>query len=125
MSGEDPWAETPRVNVLLLGSDSGVGRTGTRTDSMIVASIDTKTGHTVLISLPRNLERVPLPASSPLRNVYPSGSYGRPTCLHQAANDECMLNAIWTEADTYKQEHPSAYAGEQSAGRVRDPPGDQ
>lgn len=117
VTGEDPWAETPRVNVLLLGSDSGVGRTGTRTDSMIVASIDTKTGHTVLISLPRNLERVPLPASSPLRNVYPSGSYGRPTCLHQAANDECMLNAIWTEADTYKQEHPSAYAGEQSAGR--------
>lgn len=117
VAGDDPWAETPRVNVLLLGSDSGVGRTGTRTDSMIVASIDTKTGHTVLISLPRNLERVPLPASSPLRNVYPSGSYGRPTCLHQAANDECMLNAIWTEADTYKSNHPNAYPGEPSAGR--------
>ncbi|GAA1991141.1 hypothetical protein GCM10009817_36540 [Terrabacter lapilli] len=117
VSGDDPWAETPRVNVLLLGSDSGVGRTGTRTDSMIVASIDTKTGRTVLISLPRNLERVPLPADSPLRNVYPSGAYGRPTCLHQASNDECMLNAIWTEADTYKANHPTAYPGQPSPGR--------
>ena len=58
--GEDPWADTPRVNILLLGSDAGVGRDGTRTDSMIVASTDTKTGRTVLISLPRNLQRVPL-----------------------------------------------------------------
>ena len=55
--GDDPWAEQARVNLLLLGSDAGVGRVGTRTDSMIVASIDTKTGHTTLISLPRNLER--------------------------------------------------------------------
>src|SRR6476619_2101624 len=115
--GDDPWADQARVNVLLLGSDAGVGRTGTRTDSMIVASIDTKTGRTVLISLPRNLERVPLPADSPLRNVYPSGAYGRPTCLHQASNDECMLNAIWTEADTYKSNHPTAYPGQPSPGR--------
>jgi LCP family protein required for cell wall assembly len=116
VEGDDPWAETPRVNILLLGSDAGVGRTGTRTDSMIVASIDTKTGRTALISLPRNLERAPIPASSPLRKVYPSGVYGRPTCLR--GPHECLLNAIWAEADEFKASHPEAYAGQASAGRV-------
>ena len=38
---EDPWGGRDRVNVLLLGGDGGVGRTGVRTDSMILASIDT------------------------------------------------------------------------------------
>src|SRR6478736_6976718 len=79
--GSDPWADQSRVNILLLGSDAGVGRTGTRTDSMIVASIDTKSGRTALISLPRNLQRVPLPKSSPLRGLYPRGTYGRPVCI--------------------------------------------
>ena len=38
----DPWRDTPRVNLLLMGSDAGTGRVGTRPDSMIVASIDTQ-----------------------------------------------------------------------------------
>ena len=65
----DPWANTPRVNLLLLGSDAGDDRIGVRTDSMMVASIDTKTGDTVLFGLPRNLERVPFPASNPLSTL--------------------------------------------------------
>jgi len=111
--GDDPWADQARVNVLLLGSDAGVGRTGTRTDSMIVASIDTKSGRTALISLPRNLERVPLPKSSPLRGLYPSGTYGRPVCFREQKdpNDQCMLNAVWTEVDQYRQDHPGTYTG--------------
>ena len=32
VEGEDPWADTPRVNIVLLGSDAGVGRIGTRMD---------------------------------------------------------------------------------------------
>jgi LCP family protein required for cell wall assembly len=119
VEGKDPWAETPRVNILLLGSDAGVGREGTRTDSMIVASVDTKTGRTVLISLPRNLMRVPIPKDNPLHNKYPNG-YGVPYCDRGA--NECMLNAIWTEADEYKAAHPDAWPGEASPGRtsVRD-----
>lgn len=111
--GEDPWADQARVNILLLGSDAGVGRTGTRTDSMIVASIDTKTGRTALISLPRNLQRVPLPKTSPLRGLYPSGVYGRPVCFREQKdpNDQCMLNAVWTEVDQYRQDHPGSYTG--------------
>ena len=117
--GEDPWADTPRVNILLLGSDAGVGRDGTRTDSMIVASTDTKTGRTVLISLPRNLQRVPLPETSKLRDWWPSGTYGVPRCPRQErdANDPCMLNAIWSEADQFRQEHPNAYPSDDVPGR--------
>lgn len=117
--GKDPWAETPRVNILLLGSDAGVGREGTRTDSMIVASVDTKSGRTVLISLPRNLMRVPIPEDNPLYEKYPDG-YGVPSCDRGA--NECMLNAIWTEADEYKAANPEAWPGEESPGRasVRD-----
>ncbi|MGI8459138.1 MAG: LCP family protein [Propionibacteriaceae bacterium] len=69
----DPWANTPRVNVLLLGGDAGSDRTGTRTDTVIVASIDTSTGNTVLISLPRNTARMPFPKDSPLHKYYPHG----------------------------------------------------
>ncbi len=115
VEGADPWAATPRVNILLLGSDAGVGREGTRTDSMIVASIDTKTGRTVLISLPRNLMRVPIPTSNPLHNKYPNG-YGVPYC--ERGLNECMLNAIWAEADEYKAANPSSFPGEPSPGRA-------
>lgn len=49
-----------RLNVLLLGGDADVHRPGVRTDSMTLASVDTRTGTTVLISLPRNLQHVPV-----------------------------------------------------------------
>ncbi|MFQ5522587.1 MAG: LCP family protein [Acidimicrobiia bacterium] len=43
-----------RTNILLLGGDAGPGRSGIRTDSIIVASIDPTSGTTALFSLPRN-----------------------------------------------------------------------
>ncbi len=90
----DPWAATPRVNVLLMGGDSGADRTGVRPDTMIVASIDTKTGDTVLISLPRNLQHVPFPPGTPQAAAFPNGFY----CYNAqaGANTECLLNALWT-----------------------------
>ena len=69
----DPWAGKPRLNVLLLGGDAGPGRIGTRTDTVILASINTKTGDTALFSLPRNAERMPFPSRSPLHKRYPYG----------------------------------------------------
>lgn len=69
----DPWKNKPRVNVLLLGGDAGADRWGTRTDTVILASIDTRSGDTVLISLPRNTARMPFPESSPLHEYYPNG----------------------------------------------------
>ena len=70
---KDPWANTPRLNILLLGADDGAGREGTRTDTVMVASIDTKTGDTKLISLSRNFMRMPFPEDSPLHKFYPTG----------------------------------------------------
>lgn len=75
-TADNPWAGRPRVNILLLGGDGGVDRQGVRTDSMIVASVDTETGNTVLFSLPRNLEDAPFPAGSALARAYPSGFTG-------------------------------------------------
>jgi LCP family protein required for cell wall assembly len=69
----DPWADKPRLNVLLLGGDAGAGRTGTRTDTIILASIDTRTGDTTLFSLPRNTGRMPFPKKSALSEYYPDG----------------------------------------------------
>lgn len=94
----DPWADTPRVNVLLIGSDAGPDRQGVRTDSMIVASINTHTGDTVLISIPRNLEGVPIPADNPLHKLYPNG--------YRCPDHSCLMDAIWRLADT---QHPDLF----------------
>jgi polyisoprenyl-teichoic acid--peptidoglycan teichoic acid transferase len=69
----DPWETKPRLNILLLGGDAGRGRVGTRTDTIILASIDTKTGNTTLFSLPRNTANMPFPLTSPLRRYFPNG----------------------------------------------------
>ena len=73
----DPWAKKPRLNLLLLGGDAGKGRTGTRTDTVIVASIDTKTGNTTLVSLPRNTGRMPFPHDSPAARLLPERLHRR------------------------------------------------
>lgn len=43
-----------RINLLLLGGDAGPGRSGLRTDTMIVASIDSDSGEVALFGIPRN-----------------------------------------------------------------------
>lgn len=97
------WADEPRVNILLLGSDASDTRVGVRTDSMMVASIDTATGDTVLFGLPRNLEQVPFPASNPLSTLYPDG---------YDCGDECLLNGVWTLAT----EHADLFPGDDNPG---------
>ncbi len=89
-AAQDPWADKPRLNILLLGGDSGKGRTGTRTDTVILASIDTKTGDTTLFSLGRNTANMPFPKGSPLRRYYPNGfSNGN------GSDQEFALNAMY------------------------------
>lgn len=90
----DPWAEKDRLNVLVLGGDSGTGRSerlGMRTDTVIVASIDTKSGATTLFSLPRQTARMPFPKDSPLHKYYPNGFYDG----SNPANAEYFLNAMY------------------------------
>lgn len=55
------WDGYERLNVMLLGSDAGVGRTGTRTDTIILVSIDPESGDVAMFSVPRNLTEAPLP----------------------------------------------------------------
>jgi LCP family protein required for cell wall assembly len=90
-TAEDPWAGQDRVNVLLLGGDGGEGRTGVRTDTVILASIDTKSGNTLLFSLPRNLMYAEFPDDSPLHDLYPEG-YGRGSSEDPGF---FMLNAVY------------------------------
>lgn len=55
------WTGYERLNVLLLGSDAGVGRIGTRTDTIILVSVDPHNGDVAMFSIPRNLTEAPLP----------------------------------------------------------------
>ncbi|WP_309232854.1 LCP family protein [Blastococcus sp. TML/C7B] len=84
----DPFGDKERINVLLLGGDGGEGRDGVRTDTVIVASIDTDDGETTLFSLPRNLEDLPFPESSPLADLYPDG-------FDAGSESESLLNAVY------------------------------
>lgn len=86
-SGKDPWAGTERVNVLLVGSDAGPDRDGIRPDSLMVASVDTQTGETVLFGIPRNLQNIPFSDSNPLKKKYPEGF----NC-----GDQCLMEMVWT-----------------------------
>lgn len=92
------WDGLERLNVLLIGSDVGPDRTGIRTDTMIVVSVDPQTGDAAMISLPRNLHSLPLPEG-----------FG--------PDDDChcfpdLLNALWWDAVN----HPDRYPGEGDPG---------
>ncbi|MDR1265490.1 MAG: LCP family protein [Propionibacteriaceae bacterium] len=69
----DPWGNKPRLNVLFLGYDRGIGRTedtGGLTDTIMLASIDTASGNTVLVSVPRETAKMPFPDDSPLSQEF-------------------------------------------------------
>ncbi len=90
----DPWKNKPRLNFLILGGDSGNDRSSTlgdRTDTVIVASVDTHTGATTLITLPRNAAHMPFPTDSPLHKYFPNGFYDGVN----SANAEYLLNAMY------------------------------
>ncbi|MFD3404413.1 LCP family protein [Kribbella sp. NPDC058693] len=91
---KDIWTQLPRLNVLLLGADDGDDRQGTRTDTVMVASIDTKTGNTSLISLTRNFMRMPFPADSPLHKIYPTGFWD-PSIDPRKEQSEFYLDAMY------------------------------
>jgi polyisoprenyl-teichoic acid--peptidoglycan teichoic acid transferase len=67
-----PPPGSTRINVLLLGGDAGPGRSGLRTDSMNLVSIDPDTGDAAIIGIPRNLRNAPMPDGA-LRDRFPDG----------------------------------------------------
>ena len=88
----------PRWNVLLLGSDAGPDRTGARTDTMMVASVDTRTAATTLIGLPRNIQYAPFPPGSPMAARFPDGFHDP----RSPTSGDYLLNNV----AQYGAEHP-------------------
>lgn len=103
----DVWANKPRLNILLLGGDTTAERIATikdrpiLTDTIMVASIDTKTGSMVLVQIPRNMAKTPFPAGTKLHTYYPRGFQGGPG----ADPAEYFANAIWNNVP---KSHPDA-----------------
>ncbi len=96
-----------RYNIMLLGGDAGPDREGMRPDSMSIVSVDAATGQAVTIGLPRDLDPVPFPASSPMHELYPDGYGYQDHC----DVDVCQLNSIYTEVELYKPKlYPKAAA---------------
>ena len=86
------WDGQERLNVLLLGGDAGPGRRGVRTDTIIVASLEPKTGHAALFSVPRNMARVPFPEQL---DVWECDCFPG------------IINALWK----YGTDHPEKFSG--------------
>ncbi|TDC60474.1 LytR family transcriptional regulator [Actinomadura sp. GC306] len=100
VDADDPFDGQARVNILLLGGDAAEERSGVRTDSMTVASVDTETGDTVLLSLPRNLEGFQLPPG-PARDRFPYGFTG----------DGPQTPGLLNEVFQYAEDHPDVVPG--------------
>ena len=97
-----------RYNILLMGGDAARDRFGLRPDSMSVLSIDAVTGSTVNIGIPRNLQRAPFVAGSPMAKVWPQG---------YNCGDVCLINAIYKDTtDNHSDLYPEAEKHGSTAG---------
>ena len=83
------WDGTERVTFLLLGIDSGVGRSEALTDTILAVSIDPVAGTAVMVSVPRDTGFVPLPD----RSIYADGVY--PSKINQLSTDANKDPARW------------------------------
>ncbi|MFI0422792.1 LCP family protein [Spongiactinospora sp. 9N601] len=104
---EDPWNGRDRVNFLLVGGDAAGNRTGVRTDSMTVASVDVKTGNTVMFSLPRNMQHVRFPPHSPLGKRFPNGFFAE-------LPNGGLLNEVWQ----FAEDNPQVMGGKHQGPRA-------
>ena len=92
------WARDGRLNLLLIGADSGPGRWSLRTDTMILLSVDVESGRAALFGFPRNLRNVPLAPEAV--GAYPNGRFPD------------LLNALYVRAGEY----PNAFPGGENRG---------
>jgi LCP family protein required for cell wall assembly len=88
-----------RYNILLLGGDAGPDRLGLRPDSISVASVDATKGATVIIGVPRNLERASFSEGSPLYGPFPDG---------YDCGDLCLISYLYTYGEEHPELHPDA-----------------
>jgi LCP family protein required for cell wall assembly len=88
-----PAKTRPWTTILLLGTDEGPGNWGARTDTIILAAIQHRTGRAAAFGIPRNLAQVPLgggakPFKEPLNALYGRSGGGEEgtTALKQAVS---------------------------------------
>lgn len=75
-----------RYNILLLGSDSGADRVGTRPDTIILASVDAVSGGVVTFGFARDTENINFRRGSTMSRLMPEG---------WNCGDECLLNGLY------------------------------
>jgi LCP family protein required for cell wall assembly len=71
----DPFDGAERVTIALLGGDAGPHRTGIRTDTIIVVSVEVATGRTAMFSIPRNQVQWPVPEGIPAYDAWSNHRY--------------------------------------------------
>jgi len=101
-SGNAEAIGKPRLNILLVGSDAGPDRTGTRTDTMMLASLDTRTGRATLFGLPRNIGFARFPPGSPMATRFPDGFHDDADPL----SGNYLLNALYAYGHAYPELAP-------------------
>lgn len=101
-SGQVAAASDGRLNILLIGADSGMGRVGVRPDSINVVSVDVRTGATTMIGIPRNLEYARFPSGTPAAAEFPRGFTG------DGDRGQWMINATWTFGENNPHLFPDA-----------------
>ncbi|MEI8238434.1 MAG: LCP family protein [Actinomycetota bacterium] len=99
VGGLDPNADQFET-VLMMGSDEGADRLGLRTDSMIIAFVHKATGHTTLVSVPRNLTNVHFPPGTPLAGKYPNGFDDLVNAIYTRVNEYPSLKAAYSKGGT-------------------------
>lgn len=103
-AGPDMKPVDGRYNFLIMGGDAGEDRSGRRPDSIMVMSVDAKTGQAATISIPRNFQNAQFTEGSPLWGIYPEG---------YDCGDECIINFLYTDVTN---NHPDLYPGVQDPG---------
>ena len=95
LSGVDPAAVADVRTILLLGGDAGPGRSGLRTDTMMLFSIHPPSGRAALISIPRDLRRMLFPPGGELERRYPYGWDDLANAIYPIVSASTSLRAAY------------------------------
>lgn len=99
VSGVDPATVAEVRTILLLGGDAGPGRSGLRTDTMMLFSIHPPSGRAALVSIPRDLRRMLFPPGSVLEQRYPYGWNDLANAIYPIVSANGSLRAAYEVED--------------------------
>jgi LCP family protein required for cell wall assembly len=118
-SGVDPAVVADVHNILLLGGDAGPGRSGLRTDTMMLLSVHRTSGRASLVSLPRDMDGLLFPPGSALEGRYPYGFTEKANAVYPIVSANSGLRSAYeTDGDI----RPGVVATAQAIGYSLDVP---